>query len=370
MPSGLVGEPLIISLVALLVAALLTPVVRRFAVATGTVDRPAARKIHLNPIPLLGGLAIYAGFTLALLTTNDQSFLTQLIGMLVGATLVSVVGALDDRWGLNPWVKLLCQLLAGVTLILSGVHVQSAPWPWLNWLITLVWVTGITNALNLLDNMDGLSAGLTAVASAFFFVLAALSGQYLVAPLAAALLGASLGFLRYNFRNASIFMGDSGSLFIGFVLAALAIKLRFANSPDITWLIPIVVLGIPVFDTTLVTISRLRRGLNPLTTPGKDHVSHRLVATGMTRREAVLTLYLASGALGLVAAYLMRATRLEGLAILLLLIVAFVLGLYHFERIPPLGAATSVTSADPMSPGNELPGSNAKPARSRLTSRT
>ncbi|HEX2171241.1 MAG TPA: MraY family glycosyltransferase [Dehalococcoidia bacterium] len=338
MSSGLIQEPLIISLLALMLAALLTPIVRRLAVVTGTVDRPAARKIHLAPIPLLGGLAIYAGFTLALIGAGDQSFLTQLAGMLIGATLVSAVGALDDRWGLNPWIKLGSQLLAGVTLILSGVQVQSAPWPWLNWAITLVWVAGITNALNLLDNMNGLSAGLAAVAAAFFFVLAALSGQYLVAPFAAALLGASLGFLRYNFRDASIFMGDSGSLFIGFVLAALAIKLRFANSPDITWLIPVLVLGVPIFDTTLVTLSRLRRGLNPLTSPGQDHVSHRLVATGMTQREAVLTLYLASGALGLVALYLLRASRLEGIVVLLLLTLAFVLGLMHMERILVPGA--------------------------------
>ena len=345
MTAGLLQEPLLISLLALLVAAVVTPIVRRLALFTGTVDQPATRKIHPSPIPLLGGLAIYAGFALSLLWASDQTFLTQLAGVLVGATLVSVIGVWDDRWGLSPWIKLAVQGLAGVTLILSGVHVESAPWPWLNYALTLFWVVGITNALNLLDNMDGLSGGIAAIASAYFFMLAAFSGQYLVAPFAAALLGASLGFLRYNFRagSASIFMGDGGSLFLGFVLAALAIKLRFANTPDITWLIPIIVLGVPIFDTTLVTVSRLRRGLNPLTTPGKDHISHRLVDLGLTRREAVLTLYVAAGALGLVAFYLMRATRLEAITIAVLLIAAFALALVRFE----LSSRGSVIQKEP-----------------------
>ena len=340
MTSGFVQQPLIISLLALLAALLITPAARRLAVLTGMVDRPTARKIHLNPIPLLGGLAIYAAFALTLLSASDRDFLAQVAGLLIGGTLVGCTGLVDDRWGLSPWVKLGFQALAGVTLILAGVQVQSAPWAWANYAVTLLWVVSITNAFNLLDNMDGLSAGVAAVASAFFFLLAAFSGQYLVAPFAAALLGASLGFLRYNFRRpASIFMGDSGSYFLGFVLAALAIKLRFGNSPDVTWLIPILVLGVPIFDTSLVIISRLRRGLNPLTTPGKDHVSHRLVALGLSKREAVLTLYLASGALGLVSLYLMQATRLEGAVITLLAVLVCVVGWIQFERLAPVGLA-------------------------------
>ncbi len=160
-------------------------------------------------------------------------------------------------------------------------------------LLTLLWVVGLTNALNLLDNMDGLSGGVGAVAAAFFLLLAALSGQYLVGAMAAAILGACLGFLLYNFNPASIFMGDTGSLFLGFVLAALGIKMRFpTREPWVTWMIPLLVLAVPLLDTTLVFVSRLRRGQNPLTTPGKDHLSHRLVNAGWSRREAVLLLYL------------------------------------------------------------------------------
>lgn len=187
---------------------------------------------------------------------------------------------------------------------------HAFPWPWLNLAISFLWIIGITNALNLLDNMDGLSGGVAAIAAGFFLLLAAGSGQYLVSALAAALLGACIGFLRYNVNPASIFMGDAGSLFIGFLLAALGIKLRFPSPPFphnadlITWMIPVLVLGIPIFDTTLVTISRLRRGKNPLTTPGKDHLSHRLVAAGLTPREAVLSIYVLAFGLGMVAVLL------------------------------------------------------------------
>lgn len=368
MGTGLVEHPLIISLLALLVSLLATPLVQRLAVATGTVDRPSVRKIHLNPIPLLGGAAIYAAFTLVLLITGDSGFFYQLAGILVGATLVAAVGVIDDRWGLSPWVKLGAQVLAAITLIRAGVQVQSAPWPWLNVAITIVWVVAITNAFNLLDNMDGLTAGLAAIASAYFFMLAAFSGQYLVAPFAAALLGACLGFLRYNFRGgrpAAIFMGDGGSLFLGFTLAALGMKLRFANTPDVTWLIPIIVLGIPIFDTTLVTIARLRRGVNPLTTPGKDHVSHRLVGTGMTQREAVLTLYVATGVLGLAALYLVRATRPEGLALAILCAVAFAVFQVRFQRLAPLGGAPAPASAPALeTPASEPAGTT--PATRRI----
>lgn len=209
---------------------------------------------------------------------------------------------------MNAYLKLGGQVLAGCLLIIGGAQVKLFGAEWLNWALTLLWVVGITNALNLLDNMDGLSAGTTTVVAAFFLLLAAMSGQYLVGAMAAALIGACIGFLRYNLNPATIFMGDTGSLFLGFLLAAIGIKLRFpSNVPWVTWLVPLCVLGLPILDTSLVFFSRLRRGKNPLTTPGKDHVSHRLVALGMTKREAVLVCYLISGACGMVAVYVSQA---------------------------------------------------------------
>ncbi|HEX5690155.1 MAG TPA: MraY family glycosyltransferase, partial [Roseiflexaceae bacterium] len=253
--------------------------------------------------------------------------------------LVSLFGLADDRWGMNAYLKLGGQVLAGAVLILGGTQVFLFPsHPWLNWLITLLWVVGITNAFNLLDNMDGLSGGTATVAAAFFLLLAALGGQFLVGALAAALIGACIGFLRYNLNPATIFMGDTGSLFLGFLLAALGIKLRFpSNVPWITWLVPVCVLALPIVDTSLVFVSRLRRGLNPLTTPGKDHLSHRLVALGLTRREAVLTCYLLGGGAGMFAIYIAQARFPDGYVAAGLLALVAVAGIVWLERRCPAG---------------------------------
>jgi UDP-GlcNAc:undecaprenyl-phosphate/decaprenyl-phosphate GlcNAc-1-phosphate transferase len=298
---------------AMMIAIGSTPLFRKVAPALGFMDQPSARKVHAHPVPRLGGVAIYLGCILALLVFGDRFYVPQLVSILVGASLVSLLGLWDDRVGLSAWVKLVGQAIAAGILVVSGIQVGFLHNPVLDLGATLLWVLGITNAMNLLDNMDGLSGGVAMISSVFFWLLASLSGQYLVASLAAALVGACVGFLYYNLNPASIFMGDTGSLFIGFTLAALGIKLRFPDNVDfVTWMIPLVVLGLPIFDTTLVVISRLRRGLNPLTTPGKDHVSHRLVRMGATQREAVLLLYLVACALGVMATFLTQANVFEG----------------------------------------------------------
>jgi len=329
---------LLIFLTALTFSILGTPVARRLALHTGVVDAPNARKIHGAPVPLLGGAAIYAAFVLALIVGGDRFYIRELVGILLGATLVSLFGLADDRWGLHAYLKLGGQLLAGVVLIVGGTQVQLFVQPWLNWVFTLLWIVGITNAFNLLDNMDGLSGGIATVVAAFFLLLAALGGQFLVGALAAALIGACVGFLRYNLNPATIFMGDTGSLFLGFLLAALGIKLRFpSNVPWVTWLVPVCVLALPIFDTSLVFVSRLRHGLNPLTTPGKDHLSHRLVALGLTRREAVLTCYLVSGACGMVAIYIAQARFPDAYVAAALLVLAAIWGVVWLERYCPGG---------------------------------
>jgi UDP-GlcNAc:undecaprenyl-phosphate GlcNAc-1-phosphate transferase len=311
------------------------PLVRRVAVRWGFVDQPSARKVHTRPTPRLGGAAIYLGCIVALFAFGERFYVSQLVSILVGASLVSFLGVWDDHHGLRPLLKLVGQTLAAGILILSGIQVGFLHNPALNLAATLLWIVGITNALNLLDNMDGLSGGVATVACIFFLLLAAMSGQYLVGSLAAALLGACIGFLYYNLNPATIFMGDSGSLFIGFVLAALGIKLRFPdNVAFVTWMIPVVVLGLPIFDTALVVVSRLRRGLNPLTTPGKDHVSHRLVRMGSTRREAVLMLYLVCCALGVVAMFLTQASIVEGYLVGALLALFALYALWRLERVP------------------------------------
>ena len=319
---------------ALLLAVGATPVVRWLAPRLEVIDQPNARKVHTRPIPLLGGAAIYLAFIVALLAFSDRFYISQAVGILLAATLVSFFGFWDDRRSLHPLAKLAGQIIATVILIISGVRVSFLHYLPLDLLVTLVWVVGITNALNLLDNMDGLAGGVGAVASAFFLVLAAMNGQYLVGALSAALLGACLGFLVYNFNPASIFMGDEGALFLGFVLAAAGIKLRFPGHPTvITWMVPVLVLGLAVFDTTLVVVSRLRRGLNPLTTPGKDHLSHRLVALGLSRRRAVTALYLVCGLLGVLAILVSRASVGIAYAIAGMVALAGLAAIWRLERV-------------------------------------
>jgi UDP-GlcNAc:undecaprenyl-phosphate GlcNAc-1-phosphate transferase len=312
-----------------------TPIIRRLANRLGFVDRPDARRLHRMPVPLLGGIAIYVGFIVALVIFGEGWVVSQAIGVLIGATLVSFLGIWDDRWGMRPIMKLFGQALATGIIVASGVQVSFLPNQALNLFVTFLWVLGITNALNLLDNMDGLSGGVGALAAAFFLLLAAWNGQYLVASLAAALMGVCIGFLVYNFNPASIFMGDAGSMFLGFVLAVVGIKLRFPGRPNvITWMIPVVVLGLPVFDTTLVVFSRLRRGINPLTNPGRDHASHRLVSLGLSQRQAVVLLYGVCCALGLVGLLIMRSGLREAYLLGIMVLVAGLASLFALERVP------------------------------------
>src|ERR1700758_5034951 len=303
-------------LIALLASLVLTVPVRALALRVGMVDLPGPRKVHVQPIPLLGGLAMYAGVVLGVLLLFNGPARAQIEGILAGATLIAAVGILDDRGLLHHQVKLFIGMpLAAGILLLSGVRAQvfstlmgGRTGDLLDIVLTVVWVVGITASFSILDHMDGLCAGIAAMASAFFAMLAYLNGQNLVTVLAAAVLGAATGFLRWNFRPAKIFMGDGGAMFLGFLMATLGLKLRLESSNMLSaWLAPILILGVTIFDTTLVTISRSRRGLLPFTTPGKDHAAHRLSNLGLGQRGAVLALYLL-GAIGggaaVIASYL------------------------------------------------------------------
>ena len=295
-------ELLLLFFGALVIAIAVTPVSKWLAPHVGVIARPRARDIHTQPVPKLGGLAILLGVLVMALVLGRRLEFQQFAAIVVAATLMSFMGLVDDRFNLNAYVKLVAQVGAAVMVYLFGVRVMMFSNPLLDALLTVVWIVGITNAMNMLDNMDGLLAGISAVISAFFLVLAVINGQYLVGLLSAAVLGACIGFLAWNLNPASVFMGDSGSMFLGFMLACVAIKLRFlGQSPAVSWLVPVIVMGLPIFDMTLVTLSRLRRGKNPLTSPGKDHASHRIANHGFNRREAVMILYLACGALGIIA---------------------------------------------------------------------
>jgi len=330
---SLLGRLIVVFALALVVAAALTPVAGRAASRLGFVDHPAPRKLHRRPIPLMGGVAIWIAVLAGLLVYPDRFELRQLGGLVLGATWISFWGLWDDHRPLGAAVKLAGQVVALVPLLLTGVVVALPVEPWVNLVLTSVWVLGITNAMNLLDNMDGLASGVGAVGAAWFLLLATLNGQFLVGALAAALVGACLGFLLQNFDPARIFMGDAGSLFLGFLLACLGIKLRFpTNVPWVTWMVPILVLAVPLFDTTLVVVTRLRRGRNPFTTPGRDHLSHRLVELGWTRRESVLLLYLAGCALGGIALYVSMARAPEAYTVAAAALIAATTALVWLER--------------------------------------
>ncbi len=320
----------------LLLAILGTPLARVLGLRIHAMDQPdPRRKVHTAPTPRLGGVAIFLSTLTVTLFLDGQYESDQLTGILVGASLVSFLGLWDDRFGLSPWIKLLGQFAAVGLLLATGVSITALQYPLLNYGATVLWVVGITNALNLLDNMDGLSGGVAAIAAAHFALMCSFTGQYLVGAMSVAVMAACVGFLFYNWTPSKIFMGDSGSLFLGFTLAAIGIKLKFpGNVPFVTWMIPILVLGVPVFDTTLVTLSRLRRGLNPLTTPGTDHSSHRLTYAGMTRREAVLVLYIAAFLLGLVALSVTEASILQGYIMGGIVLAAGAYGLWRMECPP------------------------------------
>jgi len=329
-----------IFLVALMVTAISTPRFRRLAVNLGFVDTPDERKVHRDPIPLMGGMAIIFGALLAMLVVvffTYEILPRSVTGVLLSSGVVALTGLIDDRLGLPAWAKLAGQFCGFIILVYFGIRVQlPIPEP-LNYVITFLWLAGISNAINFMDNMDGLSAGVSAVAASFMLLFGTVNEQFLVAALAAAIFGACVGFLRYNFKPARIYMGDAGALFLGFLLAVLGIQLRFPeNSYFVTWMVPVLVLGLPIFDMILVVFSRLRRGVSP-NTPGKDHTSHRLVGLGLSQRETVLGLYLVSGALGMIAIFVTQARIREGylLGALVLLMALYAIWQLDFRSASP-----------------------------------
>ena len=332
--------------IALATSFTVTVPVRQLALHLGMLDRPGPRKVHNTPMPLLGGLGIYCGAVLAIMLSLDGQPRGQILSILAAATLLLIVGTLDDRGLLHHQVKLFVAMpLAALTLLATGVrvHVFSAilvsgwasGWgPGLDAGLTLFWLVGVTAAFSILDHMDGLTSGIAAIASFFFALLAMIHGQVLVATLATAVLGASLGFLYWNFNPAKIFMGDGGAMFLGFMLATLGAKLRLSGTSRFAWMIPVLVLAVPIFDTTLVSISRLRRGLIPFTSAGKDHTAHRLANLGLGQGGAVLALYGTGAFFGMMALLLGRVALAKGDALVAVLGLAALIAVIGLELSP------------------------------------
>ncbi len=316
----------------------LIPIVQGIALKLGAVDRPGGRKTHTEVTPLMGGAAIYFGFALVMVFGRDiLHFSLELKGVALGATLIFAIGVLDDIWGLSARIRLLAQLLAVAILIEYDVVLSFLPPTW--WgntaeiLITILWVIGITNAVNFLDGLDGLAAGSSAVNAAFFSLVAMQTDQPFMMLLSIALVGSCLGFLPYNFRRtkpAGVFLGDSGSNFLGFTLAGIGILGNWGTDNLVGLTVPILILGVPIFDTTLTTLVRVKTGQvrsfgQWIHFTGRDHFHHRLSDLGIGNKKAVWIIYLVSVWLGLEALVLKHARGIDAVFSLPQVAIVFIL---------------------------------------------
>lgn len=296
-------QPLVPLVIAVALSAVLTPVARVWAKKTGLLDLPSVRKAHQTPTPLMGGTAVFVAVAVAAALCGLITARTAAIA--AGSLVVFAVGLLDDIKGMRPGTKLAGQSIAAALAVGLGLIVRvTGIWP-IDVLLTLVWLVGLTNSLNLLDNMDGISSGVAAIDALCIFFAATVLGDAQVSLIALCLSGAALGFLLYNFPPASIFLGDAGSMLYGFVLAGLGVLLANNATQGSDILAPIVLMGLPILDTTLVTVVRIAEGRR-ISQGGKDHTSHRLALLGASARGVAWIQYGLAGAFGIAAvAYLM-----------------------------------------------------------------
>ncbi|MEW5806013.1 MAG: MraY family glycosyltransferase [Acidobacteriota bacterium] len=283
---------------ALLFSLYLTPVFRKAAIKFNIVDRPDGRlKNHAEPTPYLGGLSIYVSFLLALSLTFD--FSKEVLGTLLAGSIILILGLIDDFGVLGPWAKLAGQSLAAVVLIKSSIFIKLTFIPfWLAIPLTFLWLIAITNAFNLVDIMDGLSAGIAFISTVFLFAVAWMNERVMIAMLLSALAGSILGFLKYNFHPARIYMGDAGSLFIGLTIGSLAMINSYTINNRVASIVPIIILGVPIFDMLFVMYVRWRRGL-PIMTGSPDHFALRLRKWRLSTRGTVVLSYLIAAFFGL-----------------------------------------------------------------------
>lgn len=341
-------EYLITFVLAFIIAFSATPIVRKLAFKVGAVDVPKDdRRMHNKPIALMGGAAIIIGFVVALAfdlvsTSNLLKPGRELLGLLTGIAVIALLGILDDTKALGSKTKLLFQLAAAITVVLiSGtrIAVVTNPFvplgltvlsPYISYPLTIIWIVGITNAVNLIDGLDGLAAGVASISSlSLFFVSMLIAGPdpaiaVYTAVTTAALAGSTLGFLPFNFNPAKIFMGETGSAFLGFTLAVISIQGTLKSYAAISIAIPLLVLGLPLFDTLFAIIRRIGTG-KPIMQADRGHLHHRLIDMGLSQRQSVVTMYIASGALGLCAIVLADRGAISAI-ILLLAVSIFVIG--------------------------------------------
>lgn len=300
--------------IAFLISLMATPLVSKLAFRVGALDKPDKRKVHDKIMPRMGGVAVFAGFVVAALTQVNGN--PKVIGLLLGGTLIFLLGLMDDIHGVSPKTKLLVQIAAACVVVAFGIRISFFNNPFNGYFylgilsipFTILWIVAVTNAVNLIDGLDGLASGVSTIALLTFAVIAAQIGQPTVSILAFALAGAVLGFLRYNFYPAKIFLGDSGSMFLGYMISVLAVFGLLKGVTMITFVTPILVLGVPIFDTCFAILRRYCAN-KPIFQADKKHIHHRLLSRGLSHPQAVLVIYFISMAFSASALWMVRAGR-------------------------------------------------------------
>ncbi|MCK8828024.1 undecaprenyl/decaprenyl-phosphate alpha-N-acetylglucosaminyl 1-phosphate transferase [Natroniella acetigena] len=324
-------------LVAGIISFILTPQVKKLAFKLGAVDHPKQRRINKQAIPNLGGIAIYAGVIITLVLLG---YARDFLAILVSGSLIFCLGILDDLYELSAWNKLIGQSVIALLAIFLGLQIQFITNPWggmyyLGWLsvpITLVWLVGITNTINLVDGLDGLAGGITVIAAITLAIFAYQQGQILTVILTLTVIGSTLGFLRYNFNPAQIFMGDTGSMFLGFMLGAISISGALKSVTALTLLVVVLALGIPIFDT-LLSIIRRKLKSQPIFQADNNHFHHKLLALGLRQYEVVLIIYLISIFLSMIAIGVSLATIRETLFLLGSSLLFLIIGSLEFKKL-------------------------------------
>lgn len=324
-------------ILAIIISFAITPIVRKLAFKIGAIDIPKDdRRVHKEPMPLMGGLAIY--ISIVICTLIFVPITKEIIATLIGGTTILISGIIDDRGDLSPKSKLMFQLIASIILILGDVKIEfiTNPFSGDNSLIyleflsipaTIFWVVGITNTLNLIDGLDGLAAGVAGISSLSLMLIAASFGYIHIVILSMIVAGACLGFLPFNFNPAKIFMGDTGALFLGFMLSVITIEGVMKSVATIAIVVPIIILGVPIFDTTFAIFRRLKNGKS-ITSGDKGHLHHKLLEKGLPQKKTVLILYGISAVFGSFAVLIAKLNTRQGVYLSLLLVcLAFIYGL-------------------------------------------
>lgn len=317
---------------AFLISLLMTPYIKKVAFRVGAVDRPDERKVHSRIMPRMGGLAIFLAFTITILLVEPMT--KSIVGLLAGGALILLLGIADDIVGVSPRVKILGQILAAGVLVGFGVKISFLTNPFGGEMfklpiagvpLTIFWIVGVTNAVNLVDGLDGLAGGLAAIASLTLAVIGWSNDQMMIVVPAVVLSASICGFLKYNFHPAKIFMGDSGSLFLGYMLAGLSVYGLTKGAAVVSVFVPILILGIPIFDTLYAIVRRFINN-QPIFEADKGHLHHRLLAIGLSHRQTVFVIYGISGLLGASAVMLTFLTTAQAFIVFVGITILVLIG--------------------------------------------